>query len=175
VRSLSPDVLASLPPSVAVPGYDRTAVSAGIVHLGVGGFHRAHQAVYLDALLAAGESPGLGACAASGVLAARPAAARGAARQDGLFTSGRQAPDGSRTARVVGSLLEHLLAPDDPGAVVERLADPATRISHADVTEGGYQLPAELPARAAGGLPRELLQAGDRRPRAAAAARAAAR
>jgi mannitol 2-dehydrogenase len=143
VRSLSPDVLAALPPSVAVPGYDRTAVSAGIVHLGVGGFHRAHQAVYLDALLAAGESPAWGVCGV-GVLEHDRRLHEVLRRQDGLYTLVVKHLDGSRTARVVGALLEHLLAPDDPRAVVERLADPATRIITLTVTEGGYQLPSEL-------------------------------
>ena len=142
MRALSPDSLGTLPTSVAVPRYDRAAVTAGIVHLGVGGFHRAHQAVYLDALLGAGGSPQWGVCGV-GVLPHDRRLHEVLHSQSGLYTLLVKHPDGSRTARVVGSLLEHLLAPDDPRAVVERLADPATRIVTLTVTEGGYVLPDE--------------------------------
>jgi mannitol 2-dehydrogenase len=145
MHPLSPDVLDTLPPAVALPRYDRRSVSAGIVHLGVGGFHRAHQAVYLDTLLGDGHSPGWAVCGV-GVLPHDRRLHEVLRRQDGLYTLVVKHPDGSRTARVIGSLLEHLLAPDDPRAVVERLADPLTRIVTLTVTEGGYVLPDEAGA-----------------------------
>jgi mannitol 2-dehydrogenase len=144
MRPLSPEVLGTLRPEVAVPRYDRPSVSAGIVHLGVGGFHRAHQAAYLDALLSAGGPPSWGVCGV-GVLPHDRRLHEVLRRQGGLYTLVLKHSDGARTLRVVGSLLEHLLAPDDPRAVVERLADPATRIVTLTVTEGGYVLPDEPP------------------------------
>jgi mannitol 2-dehydrogenase len=135
---LSEHELAHLGGRVAVPGYDRAAVSAGVVHLGVGGFHRSHQAVYHDALLRAGLLE-WGICGV-GVLP-RDAAMRDAlVAQDGLYTLLVKAPDGTVAPQVVGSIVEYLLAPDDPEAVVERLAAPTTRVVTLTITEGGYDV-----------------------------------
>ena len=110
---------------------------AGIVHLGVGGFHRAHQAMYLDRLMAEGKALDWGICGV-GVLPADRAMAEVMAAQDCLFTLVVKHPDGSTDARVIGSIVDYLFAPDDPEAVVARMADPATRIVSLTVTEGGY-------------------------------------
>ncbi|UOY02227.1 mannitol dehydrogenase family protein [Blastococcus sp. PRF04-17] len=134
--------LGSLAPAVSVPTYDRSRVRVGIVHLGVGGFHRSHQAMYLDRLMQSGlvgsaGAPDWGICGV-GVLPADRAMAEVMAAQDCLFTLVVKYPDGALDARVVGSLVEYLYAPDDPDAVVEKMADPATRIVSLTVTEGGY-------------------------------------
>jgi mannitol 2-dehydrogenase len=121
---------------VAVPSYDRTAVRTGVVHLGVGGFHRAHEAVYLDALLAAGA----GDWAVCGV-GTQPFDRRMRdvlREQDGLYTLVLKHPDGRLEPRVIGALTDYLYAPDDPEAVVERMASPDTRIVSLTITEGGY-------------------------------------
>ena len=123
--------------SVPVPGYDRSAVTTGIVHFGVGGFHRSHQAMYLDRLMSQGQALDWGICGV-GVLPADRAMAEVLAAQDCLFTLLVKHPDGSLDARVIGSIVEYLFAPDDPEAVVARMADPATRIVSLTVTEGGY-------------------------------------
>ena len=60
--------------------------------------------------------------------------------QDCLYTLVEKDADGSRTARVIGAIVEYLFAPDDPEAVIERMADPRTRIVSLTVTEGGYQI-----------------------------------
>ncbi|WP_336921059.1 mannitol dehydrogenase family protein [Aquipuribacter sp. SD81] len=132
--------LPDVPPGVPAPPYDRSRVTAGIVHLGVGGFHRAHQAVYLDDLLArGGDALGWGVCGV-GILPA-DAAMRDALRaQDCLYTVVVKHADDRLEPRVVGSLVEYLLLPDDPHAVVERMADPAVRIVSLTVTEGGYHV-----------------------------------
>jgi mannitol 2-dehydrogenase len=122
---------------VATPSYDRSRVRAGIVHLGVGGFHRSHQAMYLDRLMTAGQALDWGICGV-GVLPADRAMHEAMAAQDCLFTVVVRHPDGSLDARVIGSIVEYLFAPDDPEAVVARMADPATRIVSLTVTEGGY-------------------------------------
>src|SRR3954454_6125575 len=129
--------LAAVPAEVAVPTYDRSQVTTGIVHLGVGGFHRAHQAMYLDRLLEQGKAGDWGICGV-GVLPSDRRMAEVMAAQDGLYTLVVKHPDGTLEARVVGSIVEYLFAPDDPEAVVEKLADEATRIVSLTVTEGGY-------------------------------------
>ncbi|MGF1645871.1 MAG: mannitol dehydrogenase family protein [Kineosporiaceae bacterium] len=131
--------LTDLPPGVAGPGYDRSRVTTGIVHLGVGGFHRAHQAVFIDRLLRQGLAGDWGICGV-GVLPGDVAMRDALAAQDHLYTVVVKHPDGRLEPRVVGSIVDYLLAPDDPEAVVERLADPATRIVSLTITEGGYHV-----------------------------------
>lgn len=135
--------LGDLPGEVAVPRYDRSAVGRGIVHLGVGGFHRAHQAMYLDRLLTLAadeedeEGLGWGICGV-GVLPHDDRIIDTLRAQDGLYTLVVKHPDGRREARVIGSLVEALHAPSDPQAVLDAMTDPATRIVSLTITEGGY-------------------------------------
>ena len=124
---------------VDVPGYDRAGVRPGIVHIGVGGFHRAHLAMYVDALLTAGEARDWGICGV-GVLPSDDRMRDVLRAQDGLYTLVRKEADGSLSPRVVGSLVDYLYAPDEPQAVIERIADPATRIVSLTITEGGYAI-----------------------------------
>ncbi|BCJ36541.1 hypothetical protein Athai_40440 [Actinocatenispora thailandica] len=137
--ALNAKTVRELPDEVAVPGYDRSRVTVGIVHLGVGGFHRAHQAMYLDRLMAGGEALDWGICGV-GVLPADRAMADALAAQDHLYTLVVKHPDGRYEPRVIGSIVDYLFAPDDPEAVVERMAAPSTRIVSLTVTEGGYNL-----------------------------------
>ncbi len=136
MSTLTAGALATLDPRVAVPGYDRDRVRVGIVHLGVGAFHRAHQAVYLDDVLAAGDRD-WGICGV-GVLPPDAAVRDVLAAQDCLYTLLAVDADGGTVPRVIGSHVAHLHAPDDPQAVVDRLADPGTRIVSLTITEGGY-------------------------------------
>ena len=130
-------LLTDPPPGVAVPAYDRDALSVGIVHIGVGGFHRAHQAMYLDQLM----NQGLATDWASGGVGVLPGDVRmrdALIGQDGLYSLVTKHSDGSREARVIGSIIEYLLAPDDPERVIQRMTDPAVRIVGLTITEGGY-------------------------------------
>jgi mannitol 2-dehydrogenase len=136
---LNARTLASLPPDLPVPAYDRTRLRTGIVHFGVGGFHRAHQAMYIDRLMNDGKALDWGICGV-GVMPADRRMKEALDAQDGLYTLVVKAPDGSLEARVVGSIVEYLFAPDDPGAVIEKMADPAVRIVSLTVTEGGYNI-----------------------------------
>jgi len=130
---LSDATLAVLPADVAQPAYDRAATRIGIVHLGVGAFHRAHQAVYIDDVLA--DDPDWAICGVS----LRSPDVRDALRpQDGLYTLALL--DGGPTLRVIGALREVLCAPDEQGAVLDRLADPDVRLVMLTVTEKGYCL-----------------------------------
>jgi mannitol 2-dehydrogenase len=137
MQSLSQKTLSSLSASVSMPAYDRKGVRTGIVHIGVGGFHRSHEAMYIDRLLEQGKAEDWGICGV-GVLPSDRRMAEVMAAQDGLYTLVVKHPDGTPEPRVVGSIVEYLLAPDDPEAVVEKMADAATRIVSLTVTEGGY-------------------------------------
>jgi mannitol 2-dehydrogenase len=134
---LSDRTLPDLPPEVSIPTYDRAALRPGIVHIGVGGFHRAHQAVYLDELARRGSTDwgvvgvGLHSRAIGEVLA----------DQDRLYTVVERAADGDR-ATVVGALTAYLYAPDDPEAVLAALADERTRVVTLTITGTGYRVDA---------------------------------
>jgi mannitol 2-dehydrogenase len=134
---LSASALDRLPGTVAVPSYDRSAVTPSIVHFGVGGFHRAHEAMYLDRLMQDDKALEWGICGV-GALPHDRRIVDTLREQDGLYTLVVKHPDGRREPRVIGSLVEVLFAPDDPQAVVDRLADPRTRIVSLTITEGGY-------------------------------------
>lgn len=136
---LTADALAELSTTMPVPTYERAAVTTGIVHFGVGGFHRAHQAMYLDRLMNAGQALDWGICGV-GLLPHDAHVRDVMAAQDCLYTLVLKDPDGTWTPRVIGSIVEYLFAPDDPEAVLEKLADPATRIVSLTVTEGGYNV-----------------------------------
>ncbi|QBS44345.1 mannitol dehydrogenase family protein [Nocardia sp. CS682] len=135
--ALQAAILPGLDTGIAVPTYDRSGITTGIVHFGVGGFHRAHQAMYIDRLLERGEAREWGICGV-GVLPGDRRMRDALTAQDGLYTLSVLAPDGSWNTRVIGSIVEYLYAPDDPEAVLAKLADPATRIVSLTVTEGGY-------------------------------------
>ncbi len=141
------DLIASLdaPAAGAVirPAYDRGRVKPGIAHLGVGNFHRAHQAFYLDRLLADGRHDDWGILGI-GVLntAAERHKAAAMRAQQGLYTLTLCPPDAPASVRLIGSIVDYLHAPDDPEAALRRLADPAIRIVSMTITEGGYNLDA---------------------------------
>jgi len=136
---LSNATLRLLPAAAAVPGYDRDGMVPGIVHLGVGAFHRAHQAAYVDDCLSAGET-GWGI---TGVSLRSPDTRDALAPQDGLYTLAIRS-SGQEELRVIGSIGSMLVAPEDPQAVLTALIDPRTRIVTLTITEKAY-------LRAAGG------------------------
>jgi mannitol 2-dehydrogenase len=124
---------------VITPGYDRALTRVGIVHFGVGGFHRSHQAMYLDRLLSLGRDRDWGICGV-GLLPADRARAGALRRQDCLYTLLAKHDDGTPEARIIGSLVECLYAPDEPQKVMARLTAPTTRIVSLTITEGGYNV-----------------------------------
>lgn len=123
-------------PGVALPAYDRDKVQIGVVHFGPGAFHRAHQAFYFDQLLAKDSRWGI--CAVS---LKSPGVRDALEPQDGLYTLAQL--DAETTFRIIGSIQEVLVAPEDPPSVFARLAAPATRMVTLTVTEKGYTLSAE--------------------------------
>jgi mannitol 2-dehydrogenase len=134
---LNKSTLAQLP--IAKPSYNRDEIGIGIVHFGVGGFHRAHQAMYVDRLLERGVADDWGICGV-GVLPADRKMADAMATQDCLYTLLLENPDGTRDARVIGSIVDYRYAPDNPESVIELLAAPSTRIISLTITEGGYNI-----------------------------------
>ncbi len=132
---LSAATLDSLPAKVAAPGYDRAALKAGIVHFGVGNFHRAHQAVYLDDLFLAGHDHDW-ALVGAGVFEGEKKGRDILAAQDWLTTVVEQ-DRGHMHARVTAAMIDFLV-PGDTAAIVAQLADPSIRIVSMTITEGGY-------------------------------------
>lgn len=130
---LSATTVQGLPAPIAVPTYGRSAITPGIVHLGVGAFHRAHQAAYVDACLADGET-GWGIV---GVSLRSPDTRDALSPQDGLYTLAVRDSAGERL-QVIGSILSLLVAPEEPGAVLAALTDPRIRIVTLTITEKAY-------------------------------------
>lgn len=139
MAELTAETLRSGGVDVPGPTYDRSAVTAGVVHIGVGAFHRAHQAMYLDRLMNEGKALDWGICGV-GVLESDRAMKDALIAQDCLYTLVVKHPDGTYEPRVIGSIVDYLLVPDDPEAVIEKMASPSVRIVSLTVTEGGYSL-----------------------------------
>ena len=139
MERLHPDRLSALPESVSRPRYERAALRAGIVHLGVGAFQRAHLAVVNEAALHASGDLRWGTI---GVSLRSPDTRDALAPQEGLYTVAvRDAMDDGRpreTLQVIGQLIEVLVAPENPAAVLARLAHDDTRIVSLTITEKGY-------------------------------------
>ncbi|RWL79430.1 MAG: mannitol dehydrogenase family protein [Mesorhizobium sp.] len=130
---LSNATIAKLPVEVLVPRYPGNSVTPGIVHLGVGAFHRAHQAAYVDACLADGESD----WGIVGVSLRSPDTRDALKPQDGLYTLAIRDSAGEQL-QVIGSIQSLLVAPEDPGAVLAALTDPRIRIVTLTITEKAY-------------------------------------
>ncbi|MEN9938295.1 MAG: hypothetical protein RLZZ387_4874 [Chloroflexota bacterium] len=137
-RKLTQAGLAALAGQVATPTYDRTRLAPAIAHIGVGGFHRAHQAVYLDDLAGQGVTFDWGERGV-GLLPGDRRMAEALLPQDCLYTVVTRDASGD-TARVIGSLTDYLFAPESPARALDLLADPTTRIVSLTITEGGYNV-----------------------------------
>ncbi len=129
--------LSLLPKEVKVPAYDRTKIKTGIVHVGIGGFHRAHQAYYTDELLEKHGVTEWGICGVA-LLHHDRKIYDTLVEQDGLYTLMITGADGVTTASVIGSITECLFAPDEPNRVIEKMAHPEVKIITLTITEGGY-------------------------------------
>lgn len=130
---LSSATLAALPAAVRRPGYDRSKLQPGIAHLGLGAFTRAHMCEFTDDAL----EREFGAWGIVGASLQRPDQRDRLKPQDGLYTFLKRAPSGPEL-RVIGSVLDVLVAPENPRALVARLAAPQTKIVSLTVTEKGY-------------------------------------
>ena len=138
---LTQDTLDRLPAGIARPGYDRAGLTPGILHIGLGNFHRAHQAVYLDDLLNQGKARDW-ALLGAGVMAGDEAMRQALAGQDYLYSVVEQ-DGGGDSARIVGAMTGFLPVAPDHAPMCAAMADPAIRIVSLTVTEGGYFVSAE--------------------------------
>ncbi len=141
-RRLSSALLDDLDPSVERPRYAREELAEGVVHLGLGAFHRAHQAAFLDEIAARGDMR----WGVVGVSLRSPAVRDTLAPQDDLYTLVERDAAGERP-RIMAPLKRVLVAPEAPGAAVGAMAQPSVRIVTLTVTEKGYGI-----ARDRGGL-----------------------
>lgn len=125
--------LATLPADVILPSYDRSNLKAGIVHLGIGAFHRAHQAFYTEAVLNKfGGDWGIIGCSL------RSASVRDQlAPQDGLYTLVERSGDGEKL-QVIGAVIKNLVGPENPAELIDVMAQPNIKIISMTVTEKGY-------------------------------------
>lgn len=135
---LSQSSLPSLDPSIPAPRYSRRQVGQSIVHIGVGGFHRAHQAVYAQDLFHQGGDLRWGICGV-GLLPHDRRMRDAIAEQDCLYTLVERGIDGD-SAQVVGSIQDFLFALDARQAVLEKMASEETKIVSLTITEGGYYI-----------------------------------
>lgn len=138
MNRLNDTTVATLPAAVARPAYDRKALKTGIVHLGIGAFMRAHMAAATEAAIAAGDLR----WGITGVSLRQPDTRDALGPQDGLYTLAIRDADASGQPRqrlqVIGAVQALLVAPENPQAVLERIAAPGTRIVSLTVTEKGY-------------------------------------
>ncbi len=130
---LRADTLNTAKPGTRRPGYDRARLTPGIVHLGLGAFFRAHGAEYTDDVL----ERNFGSWGIVGASLQRPDQRDRLKPQDCLYTLIERAPAGDK-ARIIGSLLDVVVARENPEILLRRMADPATKIVSLTITEKGY-------------------------------------
>ncbi len=125
--------LAVMPKDISVPQYDRRNLNAGIIHLGIGAFHRAHQAFYTEAVLnKCGGDWGIIGCSLRS-----PGVRDQLAPQDGLYTLVERSGDGEK-CQIIGAVTQTLVAPENPGALVNIMAQSNIKIISLTITEKGY-------------------------------------
>lgn len=122
-----------------MPAYDRGHLRHGIVHIGVGGFHRSHEAVYTHQLLQTGTGTDWAICGVS-IRDTDGAMQQVLSEQDHLYTLIELGADSTNTLSVIGSITDFLFAPDDQEAVIKKLASPEVKIVSLTITEGGYNV-----------------------------------
>jgi mannitol 2-dehydrogenase len=135
---LSEKTLAAHAGRLRVPTYDRAALTPSVVHFSVGGFHRAHQLVYLDDLAEQGNTD----WGVVGVGLHSPAMRDALRPQDHLYTVVERSCEGER-ARVIGSMIGYHFAPDSPETVLDLLTDERTRLVTMTVTGNAYRIDAD--------------------------------
>ncbi|WP_448248520.1 mannitol dehydrogenase family protein [Thalassotalea agariperforans] len=138
-HSLNQLTLADLPNHIDIPTYDRSQLKAGIVHIGVGGFHRAHQAMYINELLKTPGSEQWAICGV-GLLENNRALRDILVKQDYLYSLVVRHPNGQIDNKVIGSMIDFIFAPDNKQHVIDKIAHSDTKIVSLTITEGGYNL-----------------------------------
>ncbi|RPD97958.1 mannitol dehydrogenase family protein [Aureibaculum marinum] len=137
IIKLNQENLTEIAKRIPCPTYNRNNIKTGIVHVGIGGFHRAHEAFYTDQLLHDESITDWGICGVA-LLDFDTKIYKTLKKQDGLYTLIIKELDGSLTKRVIGSIVECLFAPENPTMVLEKMASPDVKIITLTITEGGY-------------------------------------
>jgi len=137
VIQLNQQNITSIASRLACPKYERNAAKAGIVHIGIGGFHRSHQAYYMHQLLGDTQHAEWGICGI-GLREGDRNMANVLKEQDCLYTLITQHPDGTETCEVIGSIVDYIFAIETPDLAIDRMAHPDTKIVSLTITEGGY-------------------------------------
>ncbi|MEP1449132.1 MAG: mannitol dehydrogenase family protein [Paraglaciecola sp.] len=138
-NQLNQSNLANLPSHIDIPNYDRSKLTAGIVHIGVGGFHRAHQAMYINELLKTPGSEHWAICGI-GLLENNRSLRDILVKQDYLYSLVVRHPNGQIENKVIGSMIDFMFAPDNKQNVIDKLANSETKIVSLTITEGGYNI-----------------------------------
>ena len=133
---ISNSMLKDLPTDVTGPRYDRSSLQQGIMHMSLGGFHRAHAAVYIDDLMTDHGMRDWAICGV-GLLPGDVRMRDSLVPQDCLYTV-RERMHGKERARVIGSITHYIFAPEEPEKVFAKMCDPGIRIITLTVTEKGY-------------------------------------
>ncbi|WP_324027710.1 mannitol dehydrogenase family protein [Maribacter sp. BPC-D8] len=134
---LNKENLAALGKQIPIPTFDRESLKSGIVHVGVGGFHRAHQAYYTNLLHEKGDATNWGICGI-GLRKGDQKIHDVLQKQDGLYTLIVKHPDGKIDSQVIGSIIDFKLGHETPDIVIDQMAHPDTKIVSLTITEGGY-------------------------------------
>ena len=144
MTELNEGTLSRLPSNIATPPYDRTHLKRGIAHFGVGNFHRAHQAFYVDQCLGLPDQSdwGIVGIGLAGGERGRTKADQFRS-QDCLYSLTVAPAKGDTSVRVIGAQLDYLLAPEQPDEVLGLLTNPGLRIVTLTITEGGYHVDPE--------------------------------
>jgi mannitol 2-dehydrogenase len=137
LTTLKENSIHSLRGDIRRPLYDRSRVEVGIVHIGVGGFHRAHQAWYTNALMNRGQAHEWAICGI-GLREADRKMHSVLKSQDCLYSLVEKHSDGHVDVSIIGSIVDFILAVDDQRAAIKRMAHPDTKIVSLTITEGGY-------------------------------------
>jgi mannitol 2-dehydrogenase len=129
--------ISSISSRLACPKYERNFINAGIVHIGVGGFHRSHQAYYIHQLLGANQNSDWGICGI-GLREGDSHMANVLKKQDCLYTLITQHSSGKDKCEIIGSIVDYIFAIETPDLAIDKMAHPETKIVSLTITEGGY-------------------------------------
>jgi mannitol 2-dehydrogenase len=136
---LNAENLSSLPKDVSVPSYDRNLINTSILHIGVSNFHRSHQAYYIHELIDKYKELNYGICGVD-LLESDRKIYNILKDQDGLFTLYTKEKNGSHKAKIIGSIVEYFYGPENPLAVIEKMAHRDIEIISLTIAEDGYHL-----------------------------------
>lgn len=136
---LNAENLSSLPTNASIPSYDRDQIKTSILHIGVGNFHRSHQAYYIHELIDKYKELDYGICGVD-LLESDRKIYNILKDQDGLYTLYTKEANGAHKAKIIGSIVEYFYGPENPLAVIERMASPEIKIISLTIAEDGYLL-----------------------------------